>query len=445
MKLYILSLGCPKNQVDADRFAHALLKAGHSTVPNAPDADVILINTCGFIQSAKEEAIEEIFNAVALKKQNPHLKVMVTGCLAERYQSELASEIPEVDAVVGIGANADIPRLVAEMCAGRRPLQAYGPKTALPLSGPRVISTPSHYAWLKIAEGCSNACAYCAIPAIRGPMRSRAMEDVVDEARWLGEQGVRELVLVAQDVTAYGLDLGQNRLTALLARLEALEGIHWIRLLYAYPEKITPELVHHIAGSAKVLPYFDIPIQHIDDTILTSMRRKGGSEVIRGAIALIREVIPHAVLRTSLIAGYPGETLRQHRALCHFVAETGFDRLGCFAYSPEEGTDAALLPGQVPDEERQRRADAIMETQTAVMLRKQEAMVGKSIEVLCDAWDSEQQAWLCRGATDAPEIDACVLVGAQSLKPGVFARVAITGVSGLDLTGEVIKTEGDKQ
>jgi len=341
--------------------------------------------------------------------------------------------------VVGIGRNAELPEIIAGLVGGDAraeagPLCAFGPKAALPLDGRRVISTPGHYAWLKIAEGCSNACAYCAIPAIRGPFRSRAMASILAEAEWLSQQGVKELVLVAQDVTAYGDDLGGRMLPQLLDKLNAVEGIAWIRLLYAYPEKIDDALLDAMARNPKVLHYLDLPIQHSEDDILASMGRKGGSEAIRLAIEKIRRKLPDATLRTSLIAGYPGETEAQFEALCAFVKATRFDRLGCFAYSPEEGTRAAGLPGQLPQEERARRAEVVMALQQRIMAEKQEALVGKQLVVLCDGYDDEQDAWLCRSAADAPEIDANVLLpGSAPLEAGGFYTVRVTGAAGLDL------------
>lgn len=314
------------------------------------------------------------------------------------------------------------------------------PNAQLPLEGARVISTPRHYAWLKIADGCSNACSYCAIPGIRGPLRSRPMEAVLAEAHWLARQGVRELVLVAQDVTAYGDDRGENQIVPLLNALNAIEELRWIRLLYAYPERITRPLLAAMRQCGKVLPYLDLPIQHCNEEILRSMRRRGGATAVREAIGLIREELPGAVLRTSLIAGYPGETEAQFEELCTFVTQTGFDRLGCFAYSPEEGTIAAGLPGQLPDAVRHARAEAIMRLQGEVMAQKQQAMIGQRLEVVCDGLDEESGLWLCRGAADAPEIDANVLVeSALPLEEGQFVSVRVTAADAYDLYAEPIE------
>ena len=436
MKIAVLSLGCPKNQVDADVYCRALLAAGHQTVATLPEADAIFVNTCGFIESAKSEAIENILAACALKKEKPALKVIVTGCLAQRYQSEISAEIPEVDAVVGIGSNAALPDILEQLMQkqGGPPLACCGPQRDLPLGGPRVIGTPRHYAWLKIAEGCSNCCSYCAIPQIRGPFRSRPMEDCLAEAEWLAAQDVKELVLVAQDVTAYGDDLGENQLPALLDALEKIEGIRWIRLLYAYPERINKALADAMLRNKKVLPYLDIPIQHCDDEILRSMRRKGDNDTIRKAISLLRGSMPEITLRTTLIAGYPGETEQQFADLCAFVKEVKFDRLGCFAYSPEEGTAAAELPAQLPPEERERRAEIIMQTQSGIALEKQQAKIGQTLEVLCDEYDPEDDVWLCRSAADAPEIDGYVILpGDAPLTAGEYYTVSVTDADIYDL------------
>ena len=409
----LISLGCPKNQVDADHLCHALLAAGHTTTADPAEADVILINTCGFIESAKQEAIDTILEAVQLKQGAHPPKVVVTGCLAERYREEIQKEIPEVDATIGIGCNADIAALVARALDGEK-VEAFAKKTDLPLEGLRVISTPRHYAYLKIAEGCNNRCSYCAIPLIRGPLRSRRLEQVLEEARWLASEGVKELIVVAQDVTAYGDDLGRNQTVELLDALNQVEGIHWIRLLYAYPERVTDDFIAAMARNDKVLPYLDLPIQHINSEILRSMNRKGDRETVLSAIRRLRAGIPGLTLRTTLIAGYPGETEGQFEELCEFVKETEFDRLGCFAYSQEEGTPAARME-QLPLSVREERAARIMEIQAGVMARKQEEKLGAELEVICDGLDEETGLYACRSAADAPEIDAIVYVNSPDL------------------------------
>ena len=428
-----ISLGCPKNQVDADRMCHALLAAGHVTTADPAGADLIIVNTCGFIESAKQEAIDTILEAVELKKGGRPPKVVVTGCLAERYREEIQKEIPEVDATVGIGCNGDITALVGRVLAGEK-LEAYGPKTALPLEGKRVVSTPRHYAYLKIAEGCNNRCSYCAIPLIRGPLRSRSLDSVVEEARWLASEGVRELIVVAQDITAYGDDLGQNLAAPLLDALQQVEGIRWVRLLYAYPERVTDAFIAAMARNGKVLPYLDLPIQHINSDILRSMNRRGDRETVLSAIRRLRAGVPGLTLRTTLIAGYPGETEEQFDELCAFVKEAKFDRLGCFAYSEEEGTPAARME-QLPLDLREARAERIMEIQSNVMAEKQAARHGALLEVICDGLDDETGLYVCRSRGDAPEIDAVVYVDSPSvpLEEGGFYSVRVVDSDVFDL------------
>ena len=440
MKIAIISLGCPKNQVDADVFTHALLKEGHETVADPAEADAIIVNTCGFIQSAKEEAIENILLACGYKQTNPELKVIVTGCLAERYKQQIAAEMPEVDAVVGMGSNAALPEILRRVCtpgAGR--VESYGPKADMPLGGARIISTPGHYAYLKIAEGCNNRCRYCAIPLIRGPLRSRPMESCVAEARWLAGEGVRELIVVAQDPTAYGEDWGRpGAINDLLDALNAIEGIRWIRVLYAYPERITDEFVAAMQRNKKVVPYLDLPIQHCDDAVLKAMNRRGGRREIEQAVEKLRAGIPGLTLRTTLIAGFPGETEEQYAELCDFVKTVQFDRLGCFAYSAEENTVAARMENQIDEETKQRRADHIMELQAEISEKKQHEKVGQTLECVCDGFDEESGMYLLRSKADSPEIDGNVLTpGDTPLEVGAFYNVTVTDSDTYDLYGYV--------
>ena len=440
MKVTLVSLGCPKNQVDSDIIAHSLLKAGHSTTADMTQADVCLINTCGFITSAKEEAIENIFNAVSARLENPDLKIVVTGCLAERYKDEILQDMPEVDAVVGIGAHDKLLETMEKVCRGEK-LSVYGPKTNLDITAKRIISTPRHYAYLKIAEGCSNGCYYCAIPLIRGPHRSRPMESCIEEAKWLAEEGVKEVIVVAQDITRYGEDIyGENKLAQLIQNISEIEGIQWIRLMYAYPERLGDDVIKVMAENPKVLHYLDLPIQHINDRVLKSMNRKGGSEIIMSAINRLRRAIPDITIRTSIITGYPGESEEEFRQLYDFVKEIRLERLGCFAYSEEEGTVAAKMENQVPVEERQRRADKIMELQTEIMAEKQRHLVGKDLWVICDDFDSENGLFVCRSVYDAPEIDGEVYLDADSdIQIGDIKKVHITQSDIYDLYGEIIQ------
>lgn len=433
MNIAIISLGCPKNQVDADVMCHALLSRGHTTTADLSEADCILVNTCAFIESAKQEAIENILEACSYKEANPALKVVVTGCLAERYRSEILTEIPEVDAVIGIGSNGAICDLLDRVEAGEEHLESYGPKRDMPLGGCRVISTPKHYAYLKIAEGCSNCCAYCAIPLIRGGLRSRTVEDCVEEAKFLASEGVKELIVVAQDITAFGADRGEPEIAQLLDELNKVEGIEWIRMLYAYPERITDEFISAMVRNDKVLHYLDVPIQHIDSEVLARMNRKGDETTVRSALARLRAAMPDITLRTTLITGFPGETEEQFEKLCAFVREQRFARLGCFAYSEEEGTKAAEME-QMPMEVREQRAEAVMRIQTDIMAEAQQAMIGRTLTVICDDYDEENELYLCRSRGDAPDIDAVVCVRSEeTMYPGQFYDVTVEDSDVYDL------------
>ena len=433
MNIAIISLGCPKNQVDADVMCHALLSRGHTTTADLSEADCILVNTCAFIESAKQEAIENILEACSYKEANPALKVVVTGCLAERYRSEILTEIPEVDAVIGIGSNGAICDILDRVAAGEEHVESYGPKRDMPLGGCRVISTPKHYAYLKIAEGCSNCCAYCAIPLIRGGLRSRTVEDCVEEAKFLASEGVKELIVVAQDITAFGADRGEPEIAQLLDELNKVEGIEWIRMLYAYPERITDEFIDAMVRNDKVLHYLDVPIQHIDSEVLARMNRKGDETTVRSALARLRAAMPDITLRTTLITGFPGETEEQFEKLCAFVREQRFARLGCFAYSEEEGTKAAEME-QMPMEVREQRAEAVMRIQTDIMAEAQQAMIGRTLTVICDDYDEENELYLCRSRGDAPDIDAVVCVRSEeTMYPGQFYDVTVEDSDVYDL------------
>ncbi len=442
MKIACISLGCPKNQVDLDCMVHTLLAAGHETVAEVSEADLVLVNTCGFIESAKTEAIENILEACACKAQNPDLKVVVTGCLAERYRSQIREEIPEVDAVVGCASNGVIDSIVARVSGGEQ-LETYGPKKEFPLGGKRVIGTPAHYAYLKIAEGCNNRCHYCAIPLIRGPLRSRPLEDCVAEARWLAAEGVRELIVVAQDPTAYGEDWGKpGSICELLDRLNEIEGIEWIRIMYAYPERITDKFIAAMQRNKKVVPYLDLPIQHCNDEILRNMNRRSTRAELLEVIGRLREAIPGITLRTTLIAGFPGETEEQFEELCDFVKEVRFDRLGCFAYSAEENTLAARMDGQLEQKVKERRADLVMQIQTGIMAQKQAEKVGQTVRVICDGIDEESGLYLCRTAGDAPEVDGNVCVSSEvPLYPGEFYTIRVEESDLYDLYGVVEETK----
>ncbi len=433
MKIALISLGCPKNQVDADVMCHSLLLKGHTTTAELSEADVIIINTCGFIESAKQEAIDNILYATTFKEENENIKIVVTGCLAQRYKSEIKKEIPEVDAIVGIGSNTAICSILERLVGDEGTVESYGAKESLPLGGKRVISTPSHYAYLKISEGCNNRCHYCAIPLIRGPLRSRTVEDLINEANFLAEQGVKEIILVAQDLTAFGEDRGNFEIATLLNELNKINGIEWIRLLYAYPERISDEFVNAMVENEKVLHYLDVPIQHINSKMLTAMNRKGTKDTVCSALNKLKKAMPDIVLRTTLIAGYPGESEEQFDEMCEFVKEYKFDRLGCFAYSEEEGTVAADLQ-QLPQELREKRAEIIMNIQANIMAEKGEEKLGKTFKVICDNYDDENDLYECRSYADAPDIDALVLVQSESpIMPGTLLDVQITQSDVYDL------------
>lgn len=439
MKLAMISLGCPKNQVDADMLCHRLLAAGYETTADLMEADVIMVNTCGFIESAKQEAIDNILEAAACKQGEKAPKLVVTGCLAERYREEIRKELPEVDAAVGIGCNGDIVQILDRVLKGEK-VDAFAEKTELSIEEKRIISTPRHYAYLKIAEGCDNRCTYCAIPLIRGPLRSRTVESVVTEARWLAEEGVKELILVAQDVTAYGAERGKEEIGELLDALNQIEGIRWIRLLYAYPERITDEFIAAMVRNEKVLPYLDLPIQHANSEVLRRMNRKGDRATVDSAISRLRAGVQNLTLRTTLIAGFPGESEEQFAELCEFVKNTQFDRLGCFAYSQEEDTPAALLE-QLPVELREERAEQVMAIQSRIMDKKQAEKIGKTVTVICDGLDEEKGLYACRTGADAPEIDAVTYVKSDAvpLAEGEFYTVVITDSDEVDLYAEPVQ------
>ena len=365
--------------------------------------------------------------------------MVVTGCLAERYRDQIRTEIPEVDAVVGCASDGIIDQIVDRVTGGEQ-LEIYGPKRDFPLGGKRVIGTPSHYAYLKIAEGCNNRCHYCAIPLIRGPLRSRDMDDCVAEARWLASEGVKELIVVAQDPTAYGEDWGKpGSICTLLDRLNAIDGIQWIRILYAYPERITDDFIAAMKRNDKVLPYLDLPIQHCNDEILHNMNRRSTRAELLEVIGRLRAAIPGITLRTTLIAGFPGETEAQFEELCEFVKEVQFDRLGCFAYSAEENTKAALMEGQLDQETKDRRAEIVMDIQTGIMARKQAEKVGQTLRVICDGLDDESGLYICRTMADSPEIDGAVCVASEEpLYPGHFYDVKIDQSDLYDLYGQVV-------
>ena len=437
VKIGFISLGCPKNQVDSEIMLQKLADAGYEIVDTAFGADVVIINTCGFIEAAKQEAIDNILEMGQYKEDGEVGKIIVIGCMAERYREEILREMPEVDAVAGLGANGDIVRLVERTLAGLD-ANAFPPKEEMPLSGGRMLTTPEHWAYLKISDGCSNCCSYCAIPMIRGPFRSRPMEDIVAEAETLASGGVKELIVVAQDTTRYGLDLyGELRLPALLERLCRIEGLQWIRLLYCYPDRITDELLETMRSEPKLLHYIDLPLQHADGKILKAMNRTGDRESLTALIGHIRSYLPDCVLRTTFITGFPGETEEDFTELCEFVGDIGFDRLGCFAYSPEEDTPACEFPDQVDKETAEARGDTLMEMQYRIFEKKQLSLIGTTAQCIVEGYDAFSDSYFGRTWRDAPEIDSAIrFVSDRALETGDIVPVEIYETDEYDLIGE---------
>ena len=440
VKVGIVSLGCPKNQVDAEQLFGRLNQAGYELVGDAALADVAIINTCGFIESAKQESIDEILSFCTLKGEGQIKHVIITGCLAERYREEVLKEIPEADAVVGIGCNGDICKVVERVLAGEQ-FTCTAEKTALPLEGERVLTTLPYYAYLKVAEGCSNCCTYCAIPSIRGPFRSRRMEDVIKEAESLARDGIKELVVVAQDTTRYGEDLyGASALPELLRRLCRIDGFEWVRLLYCYPERITDELLDVIASEPKAAKYLDIPIQHADADVLKAMNRTGDFDWLLSLVKRIREKVPGITLRTTLIAGFPGETEQQFETLVEFVKQAKFERLGCFAYSQEENTPAGRMPNQLSEEVKERRAELVMLEQMRIHDAYNAAKVGQKLRVVTEGYDRYGEIYFGRSEADAPDIDGKVFFSSgEKHAMGDFVMVEVDDVMDYDLIGHVVE------
>jgi ribosomal protein S12 methylthiotransferase len=429
---------------------HEVLQAGYEITPEESEADIVIINTCAFIESAKQEAIDNILDVAWLKKNADLKAIVVTGCLAERYREEIFKEMPEVDALLGVGSIHNIVEAIksVETKAGRKKKYAsFEDKEQVRLGGDRVLTTPEYTAYLKIAEGCDNRCAYCAIPAIRGKFRSRPMEDLVAEAKQLEELGVRELNIVAQDITRYGLDLyGSYRLAELLHRITEATTIPWIRLLYCYPDKITDELIAEMRDNPRIVKYIDMPMQHISDRMLTAMNRHGDSALIRSVVEKLRREIPEIVIRTTFITGFPGESEEDFEELCTFVREMKFDHVGVFPYSREEDTPAYDFPDQIDTQIAQDRADMIMADQMEINAEKNEAKVGKIIKVICEDYDPVSEIHFGRSEADAPEIDGKVYFRAPGrIAPGSFMYVKVREVSDYDLVGRAVDEKTAKK
>ena len=437
----MVSLGCAKNQVDGEVLMATLKNAGFLTVDDAALADIAIVNTCGFIESAKRESIEEILELAALKKEGKIKKLVITGCLSERYQKEMHAELPEADAVLGIGANGDIAPLLTKMMEENTYVESFPDKSRMPLCGDRELTTPSYFAYVKIAEGCDNRCSYCAIPLIRGGYRSRTMESIEAECKGLVANGAKELVLIAQDTSRYGIDLyGEYSLAKLMARLCRIDGLRWLRVLYCYPDSITDELLDTMAREEKIVPYIDLPLQHASGPILKAMNRRGDRQSLTALMNKIRERVPGVVLRTTLITGFPGETEEDFTELAEFVKDVKFERLGCFAYSQEEGTPAAELPGQLDEEVKAHRAELIMDRQMEIMERQGMELIGKTLEVLVEGYDRYAECWFGRSWRDAPDVDGKIFFTTGGKRPrlGSFVQVRVEDCMDCDLTGRLV-------
>lgn len=436
-KIAFISLGCDKNRVNCEQMAALVQDAGHTVVDTPEEAELCVVNTCGFIDAAKEEAIANILEMAALKQQGQLRKLLVTGCLSQRYREEIKQELPEVDGLLGTGSYTDIVAAVEQVMQGERP-EFYGDINDTFEDGDRMISTQPWTAYLKIAEGCSNRCAFCVIPKLRGKYRSRSMESILAEARVLSDSGVQELILIAQDVTRYGKErYGRYMLPELLTELCKLD-FHWIRLHYLYPDVLTDELIDVMAREEKIVNYIDIPIQHVNDGILTAMHRRGDKAHITQLFHKLRARLPGVVIRTSLICGLPGEGEAEFEELCRFLREERLERAGVFPFSPEEGTEAAAMSNQVPAETVQRRLELLADLQSQVMDEWNESRLGQVAEVLCERFDEEMGCWAGRTYADSPGIDGTVYFTAAGEVPlGSFVPVLLTGTEDGELLGEI--------
>ena len=437
-----ISLGCAKNQVDCERMMYRVREAGHEVLSDIPGSDVVVINTCGFIDSAKSEAIDFILQTANLKAQGYVGKILVTGCLSQRYQEEILEQMPEVDGILGTGSYADIVPAI-EALLNDQTVSQFGSIDAPELETGRILTTPDHYAFLKIAEGCDNRCSYCIIPYLRGKYRSRQMDDVLYEARLLADSGVKELIVVAQDTCRYGTDFPEHKrlLSTLLRELCQIDGFHWIRVHYLYPDEIDDELIQTIAEEPKIVKYLDIPIQHCNDTILEKMNRRGNGSYLRQLFAKLRQRIQGLILRTSVITGLPGEGEEEFAELCEFLKEQRLERVGAFAFSPEEGTPAADM--EFPDASvAQARAEMLEEIQSRIMDDYSESMMGKTLEVLVDGFDEDAEQFYGRTYADSPDIDGRVWIATdEPVREGQFVMVTIDGCVDGELTGYIAEEE----
>lgn len=443
MKVGFISLGCAKNQVNCEQMIWQTYEAGHEVALGAEDCDIAVVNTCGFLQEARDEAMEEIRKLAGLKEEGQLQKIIVTGCMAQWWKDKLDELCPEVDGFVGVGGYESIAQVIEQAAQGQRPALFGDIDAPLPETD-RVVCTSDYWAWLRIAEGCDNRCSYCVIPFIRGRFRSRPEEKILEEAENLAQAGMKELIVVAQDITRYGLDLyGKRTLAELLPKLCAIEGIQWVRLHYLYPDEITDELIDVIAKEPKIVKYLDIPIQHISDSVLKAMHRRGTGQEIRDLFRKLRQRIPGLVLRTSLIAGFPGETEEDFEELCQFLLEFKLERAGVFPYSPEPGSVAAALPNQVDEDVKRRRVELLTDLQMRIVDDYCTAMVGKVVPVLCEGYDDETELFYGRSDADSPGIDGLVHFEGEEggVRPGEFYHVKVTGAYDGELVGVLYEEE----
>ncbi len=438
MKIGMIGLGCAKNTVNTEQMIYKLQEAGHAFTATADDADIIVINTCGFIEDAKKEALETIFEMVELKKEKKVSFIVVCGCLVQRYPDSIAEELYEVDGFVGTGQFDDIVEVVERVAKGERVVHTGD--NSVPLEGERVRTSPPYTAYVKIADGCDNRCAYCAIPAIRGEFHSRPMENIVQEVRNLLQDGVKEIILIAQDTTNYGKDLyGESKLCELVEKLSALEGLTWLRLLYLYPDKITDEMIDLFA-KGKLLPYIEMPIQHSEQSVLHRMNRPGGRESLLTLVKKLREKIPGVTLRTTLMVGFPDESEEDFAGLCEFVRTARFDKLGVFAFSPEENTPAYDMEGQIDEATKNRRVEILENIQSEIVLQNMEQKIGKETRVVCEGFDRFAECYYGRSVAEAPDIDGKIFFTSDKpCKEGDFVTVRFTDILDFDMMGEVVQ------
>ena len=439
-KVAFISLGCSKNLVDTEVMLHNLYKDGFEVTFEPEEAEIVIINTCGFIESAKQEAIDNILDANELKTWGKCKHLIATGCLVERYREQVMEQLPELDAIIGVGSLEDIGEACRAVMRGEK-YTSFKDKNTSPLGGGRILTTAPHTAYLKIAEGCDNRCTYCAIPLIRGKLRSRTIEDIVHEACELDRAGVKELNLIAQDTSRYGLDLyGEYSLARLVREITAKTSIPWIRLLYCYPDKITDELIEELRTNDRLVKYMDVPVQHIADTVLKRMNRHGGKQLIVDTVKKLRERVPGITLRTTAMVGFPGETEEDFEELCQFIKDARFDRFGAFTYSPEEDTEAAMMPDQIDEQVKQDRYDILMQTQLTVSEDLNNAKIGSEITVITDGYDNVAEIYFGRSEADAPDVDGKVYFRASkgAYTFGDFVKVKVDEALDYDLIGDAI-------